>query len=142
MKRRMIIAMLTIMTTVTVNGCNVDNRQATAQENVKEQSVVTDTLTDITINDLISKTEICYTNTQEEYEKFYDKLEQRDGKIMIEVVQGTVINDDGCGELSDGSFIKYHGDFAVGDRVQTVFVFNPDNNSTDDIIYRTDSIIE
>ena len=32
--------------------------------------------------------------------------------------------------------------FSVGDKVQSVFVYNPKTNFIDDILYRTDTLIE
>lgn len=135
MKRRMITVMLT-MITVTLNGCNY-NRHATPQENAIESA------TNTTLESSRNNIEIYHTNTTQDYNEFYNRLENRKGNLIIEVVKGTVIDNTGCGQLdNDNGFIQYAENFAVGDRVQSIFIFNPENNSPDDIIFRADFIIE
>lgn len=75
-------------------------------------------------------------------DKCYEALQHRDGKIIIEVVTGTVTGENGDGQIDYQGYIKYHGDLAVGTRVESVMIYNPDNNYIDDIMYRADTIIE
>ena len=35
-----------------------------------------------------------------------------------------------------------HDDLAVGTRIESIMIYNPDNNYIDDIMYRADTIIE
>lgn len=88
------------------------------------------------------QTEIYYIDSQEESDKCYEALQHRKGKIIIEVVTGTVTGENGDGQIDYQGYIKYHGCLAVGTRIESVLIYNPDNNYIDDIIYRADTIIE
>ena len=57
-------------------------------------------------------------------------LKNRNGKIIVEVIEATVSDDDGnaCVMIS-------------GFKVQTAFVYNSENNYLDDILYRVDTLI-
>lgn len=74
--------------------------------------------------------------------KLKEILENRDGKIIIEVSNGTVTDSNGDGIDVCGYYRHYDNRFSVGDMVQSVFVYNPQNNSVDDILYRVDTLIE
>ena len=78
-----------------------------------------------------------------------DALRNRKGKIIIEQCIGIVTSSKGDGKILNGNdleydYISYSGieDINVGDIILTYFVYNPDNNIIDDIIYRTDYIID
>lgn len=86
--------------------------------------------------------EIYYIDSQEESDKCYEALQRRKGKIIIEVVTGTVTGENGDGQIDYQGYIKYHGGLAVETRVESVMIYNPDNNYIDDIMYRADTIIE
>lgn len=88
------------------------------------------------------QTEIYYIDSQEESDKCYEALQHRDGKIIIEVVTGTVTGENGDGQIDYQGYIKYHGDLAIGTRIESVMIYNPNNNYIDDIMYRADTIIE
>ena len=88
------------------------------------------------------ETETYYIKSQADYERSADAITHRDGKIIIQVVQGTVISDNGDGELDTGVYIKYDDDLKTGDRVETVLVYNPATNYTDDVMYRADTLIK
>ena len=69
-------------------------------------------------------------------------LENRNGKIIIEVIEATVLDDDGNACDDFGFYVKYDsGKYEKGDRVQTAFVYNPETNYLDDILYRVDTLI-
>lgn len=77
-------------------------------------------------------------------------LQNRNGKIIIEKRIGIVENESGDGKtLNDGNngknnfYINYSNVKNVnkGNVILTYFVYNPCNNSTDDIVYRYDRII-
>lgn len=90
-----------------------------------------------------AKTQIYHVNTESDHNKLMDVLENRDGKIIIEVLNGTVINKNGDGVDICGYYIKYDMDnFRVGDKVQSVFVYNAESNAIDDILYRVDTLIQ
>ena len=88
------------------------------------------------------ETETYYVKSQADYERSADAIIHRDGKIIIQVVQGTVISDNGDGELDTGGYIKYDDDLKQGDRVETVLVYNPATNFDDDVMYRADTLVE
>lgn len=90
-----------------------------------------------------STTEIYHVATEEDFDTLLDALETRNGKIIIEIINGTVDDTEGNGTDVNGYYIQYDNTrFSEGDKVQSVFVFNPDNNSPDDILYRVDTLIE
>lgn len=88
------------------------------------------------------ETETYYVKSQADYERSADAITHRNGKIIIQVVQGTVISDNGDGELDTGGYIKYDADLKQGDRVETVLVYNPATNFDDDVMYRADTLIK
>lgn len=88
------------------------------------------------------ETETYYVKSQADYERSTGAITHRNGKIIIQVVQGTVISDNGDGELDTGGYIKYDADLKQGDRVETVLVYNPATNFDDDVIYRADTLIK
>ena len=88
------------------------------------------------------ETETYFIKSQADYERSADAITHRNGKIIIQVVQGTVISDNGDGELDTGDYIKYDADLKQGDRVETVLVYNPATNYTDDVMYRADTLIK
>lgn len=84
-------------------------------------------------------TQVFYIATSDNYDRLIDALECRNGKIIIEVSNGTVTNDNGDGVDVCGYYRHYDMDrFSESDTVQSVFVYNPDSNYTDDILYRID----
>ena len=88
------------------------------------------------------ETETYYVKSQADYERSADAITHKDEKIIIQIVQGTVISDNGDGELDTGGYIKYNADLKQGDRVETVLVYNPATNYTDDVMYRADTLIK
>lgn len=70
----------------------------------------------------------------------FSTIENRNGKVVVEVIEATVLDDEGNGEYSYNDYsynINYDPDvYHKGDKVVTVFVYNPDTNYTDDIIIR------
>ena len=88
------------------------------------------------------ETETYFIKSQADYERSADAITHKDGKIIIQIVQGTVISDNGDGELDTGGYIKYDADLKQGDRVETVLVYNPATNFDDDMMYRADTLIK
>lgn len=66
----------------------------------------------------------------------------RKGTLLITRQTGTVVDDDKNGETKGGDYISYKRvkDAKKGDKIVTVFVWNPDNNYHDDINIRYDYI--
>ena len=86
--------------------------------------------------------EVYFTRTKADYDRITEILENRRGKIIIEVIEATVLDDDGNACDDFGFYVKYDsGKYEKGDRVQTAFVYNPENNYLDDILYRVDTLI-
>lgn len=90
----------------------------------------------------LSKIETYYLQTQEDFNEFNEILESRNW-IVVEISNGTVLDDDGNGVDDGGFYICYDNTkFAPGEHVRTMCIYNPDTNYIDDIIYRADFLIE
>ena len=90
----------------------------------------------------LSRIETHYLKTQEDFEGFNEILENRNW-IVVEISNGTVLDDDGNGVDDGGFYICYDNTrFAPGERVRTMCIYNPDTNYIDDIIYRADFLIK
>ena len=159
MKNRMVKMIMATMTTVLLVGCNSITVRG-QQDSIKANnmgSMLGNIVSSITDNITVSNeamaaghslhgwdnTEIYFTRTQKDYDAMTEILENRNGKIIIEVIQATVLDDEGNGSDQFGFYVKYDSKrFSKGDRVQSVFVYNPETNYVDDILYRVDSLIE
>lgn len=160
MKKRLVRALLAMMVSVSVIGCNTIK---TADNMIETDSYI-DTNTVVsysgTANGLQlnfrdstgyyleipqesdSLTEIFYIGSEGDHKRLLDALENRNGKTVIEVSSGTVLDDEGNGQDICGYYIKYDSSrFCAGDQVQSVFVYNPETNYIDDIVSRTDTLI-
>lgn len=76
----------------------------------------------------------------------YDILNNRNGKTIVEKCYGIVLDEEGNGmqlnpSVAGNDYIKYH-DLPVGSVVLSVFVYNPDTNAEDDIISRSDWVLD
>lgn len=161
MKKRLVKALLAIMVSVSVIGCNTIK---TADETTEDDSYI-DMNTVISYNGTAdglqlnfrdgtgyyldipqesdNLTEVFYISSESDHEKLLDALENRNGKIIIEVSSGTVLDNEGNGRDICGYYIKYDSErFSAGNEVQSVFVYNPETNYIDDIISRTDILIQ
>ena len=134
MKNRIIKTIITLLTSALLLGCN------TLEVNKTESDVTAQTIR----NDIdFGNIEIYHSTSKEEFDRLTPVLENRNGKIIIEVIDGTVLDDNGNGMDIAGKYIKYDSDrFSKGDKVQTVFIYNPKTNAFDDVLYRIDSLIE
>lgn len=73
----------------------------------------------------------------------YNEITNRNGRIYIEVISGVVLDDEGNGKQlnasSDGGdYIAYNEKYNAGDKVISLFIYNPMSNAEDDIILRLD----
>lgn len=94
-------------------------------------------------NKFVNKTRTYRITTEKDYEKLWQDLGHRNGKIIIEISNGIVTDNKGNGKDDLGYYRGYDKKkFHKGDKVQSVFVYNPDNNYEDDIISRTDTLIK
>lgn len=161
MKKRIVKALLAMMISVSIIGCNT----------IKTADNITEADSYIDMNTVISYsgtadglqlnfedgtgyyleipqesdnlTEVFYISSASDHEKLLDALETRNGKIVIEVSSGTVLDDEGHGRDICGYYIKYDSErFSAGDQVQSVFVYNPETNYIDDIVSRADTLIQ
>lgn len=98
-----------------------------------------------TINDNViefGNIQIYTVYSSDDFKEFKTAVEHRNGKFIIEILQGTVIDSEGNGIDCCGYYTHYDNTrFSKGDRVQAVFVYNPYNNYLDDIVSRYDTII-
>ena len=161
MKKRIIRGLLSMMISVSVIGCNTTDVSDSTQENDNYINLNTVTSYSGTANGLQlnftdgtgyyleipqesdSLTKVFYIGSESDHDKLLDVLENRNGKIVIEISTGTVLDTDGNGHDISGYYRKYDSSrFSAGDRVQSIFVYNPENNFIDDILYRLDIKIE
>ena len=161
MKKRLVRVLLAMMFSVSFIGCNTikiaDN--ATETDSYIDMNTVisySGTAGGLQLNfedgtgyyldipqESDSLTEVFYIGSDSDHEKLLDALENRGGKIVIEVSSGTVLDNEGNGKDICGYYIKYDSErFSAGDQVQSVFVYNPDTNAIDDIVSRTDTLIQ
>lgn len=142
MKNRIVKAMMISITMMMVTGCKdtIKNSDNTAKSNDVKSIETSVELPQNMTDDF--QTEIYYIDSQEESDKCYEALQHRKGKIIIEVVTGTVTGENDDGQIDYQGYIKYHGGLAVGTWIESVMIYNPDNNYIDDIMYRADTIIE
>ena len=87
------------------------------------------------------RVKIFYTDSKEQFDACTEALEKRNGEIIVEIVHGTVLDDDGNGQLDSGYYIKYHTG-KKGDRIESIFVYNGNSTALDDIAYRQDTILK
>jgi len=141
MRKRIVKVMATLMATVLLTGYNCTT--AREQTETRTDSVSDNVLSD-TIDNMIAwdNTEVYFTHTKVDYDRMTKILENRKGKIIIEVIEATVLDDYGNACDDFGFYVKYDsGKYEKSDRVQTAFVYNPENNYLDDILYRVDTLI-
>lgn len=161
MKKRLVRASLAMMVSISVIGCNtIKTADGTAEtDNYIDMNTVesySGTANGLQLNfrdgtgyyldipqESDSLTEVFYIGSESDHEKLLDALENRNGKIIVEVSSGTVLDDEGHGRDICGYYIKYDSErFSAGNEVQSVFVYNPETNYIDDIISRTDILIQ
>ena len=73
----------------------------------------------------------------------YEELTNRNGRLYIEVVDGVVLDDEGNGKQlnassDSGNYIAYNDKYKAGDKIISLFIYNPLSNAEDDIIARLD----
>ena len=69
-----------------------------------------------------------------------EMLENRNGKVIVEVLHGVCLDDEGNGETQEGYYLSYRSvdGFSAGKHYVTYDVYNPGTNAIDDIIARFD----
>lgn len=159
MKNKIVRMIIATMATIILAGCNgitaKEQHDSIKADNIS--SILHNTISIVTGDITASNeamaadkdlhrwdnTEVYFTRTQKDYNAITEILENRKGKIIIEVIEATVLDNEGNGSDQFGFYVKYDSKrFSKGDKVQSVFVYNPDTNYIDDILYRVDSLIE
>ena len=142
MKRTLIICMITGMTIP--HMIDTENTKTATQS---RQETTTETTVNSSLNGIDMtgfETEIYYINSAEDFDRCTYAVQNRNGKIIIEVVHAVVSSDNGDARITaDGNYIKYStDDVKIGDMMETVLVYNPSNNYIDDVMYRADTFLE
>ena len=142
MKRTLIICMITGMTIP--HMIDTENTKTATQS---RQETTTETTVNSSLNGIDMtgfETEIYYINSAEDFDRCTYAVQNRNGKIIIEVVHAVVSSDNGDARITaDGNYIKYSADdVKIGDMMETVLVYNPSNNYIDDVMYRADTFLE
>ena len=142
MKRTLIICMITGMTIP--HMIDTENTKTATQS---RQETTTETRVNSSLNGIDMtgfETEIYYINSAEDFDRCTYAVQNRNGKIIIEVVHAVVSSDNGDARITaDGNYIKYSADdVKIGDMMETVLVYNPSNNYIDDVMYRADTFLE
>ena len=141
MRNRIVKVMAMVLATVMLTGadCTTAGEQTKTRANGITDNVLSDTIDNMIAWD---DTEGYFTRTKADYDRLTEILENRKGKIIIEVIEATVLDDDGNACDDFGFYVKYDsGKYEKGDRVQTAFIYNPETNYLDDILYRVDTLI-
>lgn len=141
MRNRIFKVMATVLATVMLTGadCTTAGEQTETKANGITDNVLSDTIDNMIAWD---NAEVYFTRTKADYDRITEILENRKGKIIIEVIEATVLDDYGNACDDFGFYVKYDsGKYEKSDRVQTAFVYNPENNYLDDILYRVDTLI-
>lgn len=141
MRNRIVKVITTVLTTVLLTGadCTTAGEQTETKAGSVSDNVITETIDNMIAWD---NAEVYFTRTKADYDRITEILENRRGKIIIEVIEATVLDDEGNACDDFGFYVKYgSGKYKKGDRVQTAFVYNPENNYLDDILYSVDTLI-
>lgn len=141
MRNKIFKVVATVLATVMLTGadCTTAGEQTETRANG-----ITDNVLSYTTDNMIAwdNTEVYFTRTKADYDRMTEILENRNGKIIVEVIEATVLDDEGNACDDFGFYVKYDsGKYEKGDRVQTAFVYNPENNYLDDILYEVDTLI-
>lgn len=136
MKKRIVGVTLTAIL-MAVMGCNANAASNTISKGMAEYSDIN------MIKTIRNAVVVQHTKTQEEYDRLTHIIENRNGKIIIEIIDATVLDNDGNGSEQFGFYVKYDSNrFSKGDKAKSIFVYNTDTNYLDDIVCRMDSLIE
>lgn len=161
MKKRLVRASLAMMVSISVIGCNtIKTADGTAEtDNYIDMNTVVSysgTANGLQLNfrdgtgyyldipqESDSLTKVFYIDSEYDHKELLDVLGTRNGKVIIEVSSGTVLDNEGNGRDICGHYIKYDSSrFSAGNQVQSVFVYNPATNAIDDISFRIDTLIK
>lgn len=134
MKNKVLKMMIGTLCAVTLMG-----KPVTLSSNINEgKTTINQSKAETGADDRVK---IFYTDSKEQFDACTEALEKRNGEIIVEVVHGTVLDDEGNGQLDSGYYIKYHTG-KKGDRIESIFVYSTDSTALDDIKYRQDTILK
>lgn len=134
MKNRLFKMMIGTLCVVSMMG-----KPVTLESSIKESRETTEQSKAETGAD--DRIKIFYTDSTEQFDACTKALGNRNGEIIVEVVHGTVLDDEGNGQLDSGYYIKYHTG-RKGDRIESIFVYSTDSTALDNIEYRQDTILK
>lgn len=141
MKNRIIKAIVTMVTIAVLAGSN----SVTASGYRETDSTIASSSVMAADKglDKLNNIKVYHTQSIEDYNRLTPILENRNGTMIMEVIEATVLDDEGNGCDRFGFYVKYDSErFSKGDKVKSIFVYNPDTNYTDDFLYRTDILME
>lgn len=145
MKRSIVNMMLSIvLTTITMVSSTV------SRDNMTNNSITSNSIIDDKQVQYIDKrttnrndVQVYHVKTREDFDRLTPIIKNRNGRIIIEISSGIVLYDSGDGINLCGYYQHYDTKkFLKGDRVRSIFVYNPDTNYPDDILFRMDTLIE
>lgn len=148
MKRKIITCMIVSMITGVMlpqTTATESNDTMTDTQNIQETTIERTIDSSLTgIDTMGFETEIYYINSSDDYDRCTTAILNRNGKIIIEVLQAVVTSDNGDAMVTvSGDYIKYNAnDVKKGDHMETVLVYNPATNYDDDVMYRADTFLE
>lgn len=140
MKNRIVKTIVTVVSIALLAGCN---SISAVGHSTADSTTASSTMAAVSRLCRMDSVEMYFTCTQDDYDAMTDVLAHRNGKIIIKVIEATVLDDDGNASDQFGFYVKYDSErFSKGDKVKSVFIYNPDTNYLDDILYRSDVLIE
>lgn len=139
MKKRIVNMILSVVLAA-VMGCNASEASTSK---VLSNDLMNDNVGIGVMQMVKDSVQVYHCKTREEFDRLTSVIENRNGRIIIEMIDATVLDDDGNGSDSFGFYVKYDtGQFSKGDKIRSVFVYNPDTNYFDDIVCRRDQLIK
>ena len=139
MKKRIVNMILSVVLAA-IMECNAS---AASTSKVLSNDLMNDNVGIGVMQMVKNSVQVQHSKTKEEFDRLTPVIENRNGRIIIEMIDATVLDDNGNGSDSFGFYVKYDsGQFSKGDKVRSVFVYNPDTNYLDDIVCRVDQLIE
>ncbi len=139
MKKRIVNMILSVVLAA-IMECNAS---AASTSKVLSNDLMNDNVGIGVMQMVKNSVQVQHSKTKEEFDRLTPVIENRNGRIIIEMIDATVLDDNGNGSDSFGFYVKYDSEqFSKGDKVRSVFVYNPDTNYLDDIVCRVDQLIE
>jgi hypothetical protein len=142
MKNRVVRMITAVLVSTLITGCNVittTDRADKADQNKMSRVELAQLQNKKQF--ALDSVEIYQIANREEFNLFLTELENRNGKVIIEISSGTVLDGQGNGVDNCGYYRHYYI-FSAGDKIQTMFVYNPYTDYRDDIQYRVDTVVK